>query len=101
VVLKSYDLVIIAPELFSGELSVLVGHKNSHGVLSFVQTVEDIYGQYPGVDEAEQIKYFIKDAYDTFQVRYVLLVGDIDHVPIRRTAHCPGSISGRLLFLMC
>lgn len=83
---EGYDLVIIAPEQFSLELAGLVGHKNSHGVLSFVQTVEDIYGQYPGVDEAEQIKYFIKDAYDAFNVSYVLLVGDIDHVPIRRTA---------------
>lgn len=83
---EGYDLVIIVPEQFSLELAGLVGHKNSHGVLSFVQTVEDIYGQYPGIDEAEQIKYFIKDAYDAFNVSYVLLVGDIDLVPIRRTA---------------
>ena len=83
---EGYDLVIIAPEQFSGELSGLVGHKNSHGVLTFLQTVEEIYDEYSGVDEAEQIKYFIKDAYDSFHVQYVLLVGDIDRVPIRRTA---------------
>jgi hypothetical protein len=83
---ESYDLVIIAPEQFSEQLQPLVVHKNSHGVLTFVETVEDIYAKYPGVDEAEQIKYFIKEAYETFHVRYVLLVGDIDQVPIRRTA---------------
>lgn len=83
---ESYDLVIIAPAQFSEALAGLVEHKNSHGVLSFVQTVEEIYGSYPGVDQAEQIKYFIKDAYDAFNVSYVLLVGDIDQVPIRRTA---------------
>ncbi len=81
-----YDLLIIAPEQFSSELALLVSHKNSHGVLTFVETVEDIYGEYPGIDQAEQIKYFIKEAYETFQVRYVLLIGAIDLVPIRKTA---------------
>jgi hypothetical protein len=81
-----YAMVIIAPAQFSEELAPLIAHKNSHGVLTFLQTVEDIYAVYPGDDQMEQIKYFIKDAYDTSQVRYVLLIGDIDHVPIRTTA---------------
>jgi hypothetical protein len=81
-----YDMVMIAPEQFSEELAPLVAHKNSHGVLTFLQTVEEIYKDYPGTDQAEQIKYFIKDTYDTSHVEYVLFMGDIDHIPIRKTA---------------
>lgn len=83
---SEYDLVIITPEVFSEYLAPLVAHKNSHGVMTFLQTVEEIYMQYPGRDHAEQIKYFIKDVYDTAHVQYVLLIGDIDHVPIRNAA---------------
>jgi hypothetical protein len=83
---EDYDLVVIAPKQFFKELAPLVNHKNNHGVQTFIQTVEDIYLEYPGTDPAEQIKYFIKEAYDMFQVRYVLLIGDIDHVPIRKIA---------------
>ena len=83
---SEYDLVVIAPEQFSTQLAPLVAHKNSHGMLTMVKTVEEISGQYPGIDQAEQIKYFIKDAYDTSHVSYVLLIGDIDRVPIRTTA---------------
>ncbi|MEM4257763.1 MAG: C25 family cysteine peptidase [Candidatus Thermoplasmatota archaeon] len=70
-----YDLVIIAPEVFSEALQPLVEHKNSHGVSAFLKTVESIYAEYTGVDEPEQIKYFIKDAVETMGVDYVLLVG--------------------------
>jgi hypothetical protein len=81
-----FDMVIIAPAQFSEDLEPLVAHKNSHGVLTFLKTVEEIYAECPGSDLVEQIKYFIKDAYDTAHVQYVLLIGDIDHVPIRKTA---------------
>jgi hypothetical protein len=83
---SEYDMVVIAPAQFSEDLEPLVAHKNSHGVLTFLHTVEEIYTEYPGDDQVEQIKYFIKDAYDTAHVQYVLLIGDIDHVPIRKTA---------------
>ncbi len=72
-----YDLVIIAPAKFSDALLPLVEHKNGLGIETTVKTVEDIYDEYEGVDEAEQIKYFIKDAKESFGVSYVLLVGGL------------------------
>jgi len=54
-----YDLVIISPSDFSEALQPLVNHKNSKGVSTFIKNLEDIYDNYPGRDEAEQIKYFI------------------------------------------
>jgi hypothetical protein len=67
-----YDLVIIAPEEFSAELQPLVNHKNSFDLDTILKTTEEIYSQYGGVDKPEQIKYFIKDAFDTWGIKYVL-----------------------------
>jgi hypothetical protein len=72
-----YDLVIIAPQKFSGILNKLVTHKNQIGTKTFLKTTEEIYAQYSGVDKPEQIKYFIKDAIETNNILYVLLVGGL------------------------
>ena len=82
--LEDYDMVIIAPEKFSNMVQPLINHKNNYGVETFLKIVEEIYNDYPGRDEAEQIKYFIKDAIENFGVQYVLLIGSIDEVPIRK-----------------
>jgi len=71
----SFDMVIIAPKKFAADLQPLVDHKNNHGVKTFVKTTEDIMDQYEGRDDAEKVKYFIKDALETHDITYVLLVG--------------------------
>ncbi len=84
-----YDLVIIAPETFSDSLQHLIEHKNSLGIDTVMKTVEDIYNEYSGRDKQEQIKYFIKDAFETWGIDYVLIVGGMNgqrfdwHVPVR------------------
>ena len=75
--LDEYDMVIISPDSFSSALQPLIDHKNDHNVKTYLKTVEDIYREYDGFDEAEQIKFFIKDAFDTQQITYVLLVGGL------------------------
>jgi len=70
-----YDIVIIAPEKFTQEIQPLVDHKNNHGVQTIVKTTEDIYSAYEGRDDAEKVKYFIKDALEQWNITYVLLVG--------------------------
>jgi len=72
---SAYDMVIIAPSKFSGELGKLVDHKNEYNVATTLKTTEEIYNEYTGVDKPEQIKYFIKDALDTWNIKYVMLVG--------------------------
>ena len=73
-----YDMVVIAPSVFSETLQPLIDHKNAMGVKTFLKTTEEIYDEYSGVDKPEQIKYFIKDALETYNVTYVLLVGGLD-----------------------
>ena len=77
---SEYDMVIIAPSKFSGELQRLVNHKNNFGVDTTLKTTEDIYNEYSGVDKPEQIKYFIKDAMETWDIKYVMLVGGLNSV---------------------
>jgi len=80
-----YDLAIISPLEFSESLQPLIDHKESKGITTMIKTVEDIYSQYPGRDEAEKIKYFIYNASEQMNISYVMLVGSIDLLPIRLT----------------
>ena len=83
--MNGYDLVIITPSEFTNALQPLVNHKDRHEIVTNLVTLDDIYGFYPGRDDAEQIKYFIKYAIETWDIEYVLLVGDIQKLPIRTT----------------
>ena len=84
-----FDLVIITPLEFSQNLLPLVEHKNSHDIKTNLTDLAYIYNLFPGRDEAEQIKYFIKYALEEWGIRYVLLVGDIKKLPIRDTDAYP------------
>jgi len=79
----NYDMVIIAPELFSENLQPLIEHKNTIGVHTFLKTTENIYNEFEGRDEPEQIKYFIKYALDNWNITYVMLVGGANLLPSR------------------
>jgi hypothetical protein len=71
------DMVIIAPKSFESALQPLITHKESKGVATMFKSVEDILTEYEGYDQPEQIKYFIKEAYDTMNITYVTLVGGL------------------------
>jgi hypothetical protein len=74
-----YELLIIAPEAFSEALQPLVTHKISKGMTTKLVTRDDIcnsvYFPAEGRDCAEEMKYFIKNAFDQWGTKYVLLVG--------------------------
>ncbi len=77
---ETYDLVIITPSKFSNEVQRLADHKNLFGMNTIVKTTDDIYNEFTGVDKPEQIKYFIKDAIETWNITYVLLFGGLKSV---------------------
>ena len=74
---SEYDLVIIAPEIFSNQLENLVQHKEKYNISTILKITEEIYDEYEGVDKPEEIKLFIKDAIENFGITYVLLVGGL------------------------
>ena len=86
-----FDLLIITPNCFKSTLIPLQEHKNNYGVPTLIKTTEGIYQEYQGRDEAEKIKYCIKDMIETYGIKYVLLVGDICKLPIRQTDAYPWS----------
>ncbi len=81
-----YELVIIAPEEYSTGIAPLVAYKELHNIKTLLKTTEEIYVDYTGRDNPEQIKYFIKDAVEDLGVRYVLLIGGINKLPIRTSS---------------
>jgi len=73
----SYDLLVITPNKFSNSLQPLVNHKNKYGVKTKIVETEEVYQQifWKGKDNAEKIKYFIKESIEAWNISYVLLVG--------------------------
>jgi hypothetical protein len=78
-----YDMVIIAPTIFSKPVQKLIEHKNSHSIPSIFKSTQSIYEEYEGRDEAEEIKLFIKDAIENWKVSYVLLFGGMKRQTLR------------------
>ena len=85
---EKYPLVIITPSIYERLLQPLVDHKNSIGLPTKLVTLDEIYaGEHfsvQGRDNAEKIKYFIKDAAEQWGSDYILLIGDIYKLPIRK-----------------
>ena len=81
----SYTLLIITPAQFTTQLQPLVDYKNDNGVPTVMVTLEDI--PTVGVDRQEDIKYYIKNAIETWGISNVLLVGsgvkDQELLPVR------------------
>ncbi len=86
---EAFDLAIITPVRYSDILQTLVLHKENYGVSTKLVTLDEIYnGRYfsvKGRDDAEKIKYFIKDALDSWTLKYVLLMGDVNTIPMRKS----------------
>lgn len=84
-----YRFVVLAPAEFSDELEDLVDHKNDREISTIFVSLDDIYtGVYfpvEGRDDQEKIKYFIKNAFDSWGTSYVLLVGGSAKFPTRST----------------
>lgn len=72
---NEYDMLIITDEKFATALDRLVEHKNNVGVKTIIETTQEIYPNYEGRDEAEDIKLRIKDAIEDWGIKYVLLAG--------------------------
>jgi len=79
----NYDLLIITPSSLYQQASQLSNFKNLHGIKTKVTTLESIRIKENGRDDAEKIKYYIKDGIKKDGIKYVLLFGDADVLPVR------------------
>jgi ELWxxDGT repeat protein len=84
----SYQYVAITSRAFINAttdytINDLIASKQALGMTAVVVALEDIYANYTGVDQAEQIRNFIIDAYNNWETDYVLLGGDSAVLPYR------------------
>ena len=84
-----YDFLILCPSDYKNEMERLAEHKEKHGIRTIVVTLYEIYNSHyfpcNGKDDAEKIKYFIKNAVEQWGIKYVLLVGSFNKFPMRKS----------------
>ena len=79
-----YELIVIGPDEYSDELAPLITHKIGRGISAKFAGLTEVYGG-TGRDNQEKIKYYIKDAIETWGTSNVLLVGSHTKLPVRET----------------
>ncbi len=75
--------VIITSAALESAFGPLAEWKTQKGIKAVIQTVEYINDNYPGIDSAEKIRNYIIECKNNWEIDYVLLGGDTDHVPAR------------------
>ena len=76
---KLYDFLIIHPKGWDYLFDPLIEHKEKNGIKTIAISLDEIYNglyfEVKGRDDAEKIKYFIKNAIENWNIKYVLLIG--------------------------
>ncbi len=85
-----YEMIIITEDICAPWFDEFVTWKNNQGITTGVFQTSEIYVNYDGEDLQAMIRNFILDAYTTYSttatpLKYVLLGGDDEIIPIRKT----------------
>ena len=75
-------LLILAPESFYPALKDFIAYKQSLPIAEFV-SLETTLKSSPGVDDPEKLKQFLFSEWKKRGLGYVLLVGDVNVMPVR------------------
>ncbi len=80
---KDVEYLIVTTEYLESALQPLADWKTAKGVPAEIVTLEWVYANYAGADAADILRNFLKDAYQEWGVRWLLLGGDTYYVPHR------------------
>jgi hypothetical protein len=80
---NGYDVLIITNNQFAGQFNDLQRDYLEKGLLSEINTVEEIATQMSGIDLPEKIRNAIIESYQNDNISYVLLAGDTEIIPYR------------------
>ncbi len=80
---EDYELLIITPAQFEPDFQDLIDMYMARGLRTQLVTKETISASGTGQDLQEKIRNFIIDEYQNHSVEYVLLGGDVEHIPYR------------------
>ncbi|MEM4678817.1 MAG: C25 family cysteine peptidase [Candidatus Jordarchaeales archaeon] len=76
-------VIILGDSNWVNAVTPLAEWKTYKGIPTEIYTTDYIYQNYAGEDNASKIRNFLKDLYRSKGIQWVLLVGDVDKVPIR------------------
>ncbi len=79
----NYEMMIITPDQFVPDFDTLVGHYLVRGMRAVVKSKEEILAEMSGQDAQEKIRNYIIQEYAAHGVNYVMLGGDVEHIPYR------------------
>lgn len=79
----TYDYIIITSSTYESDFADFIEFKIGQGYNVFLKTTNEIYTEYTGADNADKIRNFIIDAYETLGAEYILLGGDTAIIPHR------------------
>lgn len=80
---NEYQMLIVTPAQFENEFQEIIDLYLPRGIVAQVTTIENISATGSGQDLAEKIRNYIIQEYQDNGVEYVLLGGDVEHVPYR------------------
>lgn len=80
---EEIDYLIITADHLVSTLEPLAEWKTTKGTPAEVISISWIEERYDGRDRAERIRNYIKDAYNLWNAKYILLAGDIGTIPMR------------------
>ena len=81
--LDAFDYVIVTSTTFDTVFQRLADWKTQKGVRTVVRHIDWVTGAYPGRDNAEKLRNYIKTLPDS-GAEYVLLGGDVNVIPFRK-----------------
>jgi hypothetical protein len=79
---ETNGLLVVAPQAFHPALADFIAHKQKL-LPTRVESLEHILGTSQGVDDPEKLKRFLYNEWRKGGLRYALLVGDVDVMPVR------------------
>jgi len=80
---SGYQYLIITPEQFVNGFDSLLDFYAENGIQSQVTSTQYIYSNIAGSDNKQKIRNYIKQEVAANNIEYVLLGGDIEHIPYR------------------
>jgi hypothetical protein len=84
------DVAVITSQALVPAVNGLAAYLRRKGYFTEMFVTESIYARYPGRDNPEKIRNLLKELFSRRGLKYVILAGDIQHVPCR-TGYLPYS----------
>ena len=79
-----YDYIIITPDAFKAAFEKLASWRQRQGMKTKIIIYENAILNQQGRDNAEKLRNYIKNIYEQWHFKYLLLGGDVDFIPVRK-----------------